>query len=88
MHKETGFHNKFMNTYDIASNTIIPYASKISPTEDDEKLVNLRNLQCDLAYQDELKQELKQRQLAIQTELLLLLITYINKIISNKKQNS
>lgn len=84
MHKETGFHNKFMNTYDIISNTVIPYASKIKETKDNEQLVNLKNLQCDLAYQDELKQELNQRQLAIQTELLLSFITCINKIISNK----
>lgn len=38
IHKEIGFHNKLMNTYDIATNTIIPYASKLSSTKDEEKI--------------------------------------------------
>lgn len=85
MHHEIGFHNNLMNTYDIATNTIIPYASITKPAKDDEKLVNLNNLQCDLAYADELRIELAQRQLAIQTELLIQIITSIKLVIKTKE---
>ena len=88
MHKETGFHNRLMNAYDIVSNTIIPYATKDRQVKDDNRLVNLKDLQCDLAYVDELKINLSQRQLAIQTELLILIITCINQIIINKQSTT
>ena len=85
MHNETGFHNRLMNTYDIVNNTIVPYASKDKQTEDNNELVNLKDLQCDLAYVDELKLNLSQRQLAIQSELLILIIFCINQIIIKKQ---
>lgn len=85
MHNEIGFHNRLMNTYDIVNNTIVPYASKDKQTEDNNELVNLKDLQCDLAYVDELKLNLSQRQLAIQSELLILIIFCINQIIIKKQ---
>lgn len=82
MHKETGFHNTLMNDYDEENNIIIPYASRPKIAKDNESLVNLRNIQCDIAYNDEIKCLIKQRELAIHTELIKqfiqTLLAYIN----------
>ena len=85
MHIETGFHNTLMNDYDEDNNIIIPYASKLKASKDNDSLVNLRNIQCDIAYNDELKCLLNQRELAIQTELIKQLIKILQTYINTKK---
>lgn len=85
MHIETGFHNTLMSDYDEENNIVIPYASRPKIAQDNEFLVNLRNIQCDIAYNDELKCILKQRELAIHTELIKQLIQALLSYINTKE---